>query len=280
MQCRVCTNPDIRVIDRIKTPNCQEAVAVCYCAECRHYSLFPTQYQQQKTFEWDGVSYYLRDADRRKWVTGQVMDRLYTAYCKANNRSPGSFLDVGCAIGLSLPIAQARGMQAVGIEPEVRLAEYGRTAFSVDIRHGMLGEIDLGSDLFDLIYCDQVLEHVDQPGRFLRGLKRLMAPGGHLYIGVPPVFPLNRLTTYLIRKTGISLPGTVLTNIFHDPDEHISAFSLNSMRRLATDCGLHLKIPPLELADFQIRRILKYFLTLGSSPGAFLLTGQTKDGVR
>jgi len=274
MHCRVCTNPDVRVIDRIKTPNCEEPVPVCFCKECRHYSLFPTQYQQQKSFAWDCVNYYLGDADRRKQVADRVINKIYAAYLKTNHKPPQRFLDAGCAIGLSLPIAQAMGMQTVGIEPESRLAEYGCTQFSVDIRHGMLGEVDLEPNSFDLIFCEQVLEHVDDPGLFLRNLNKLLAPGGQLYIGVPPVFPLNRFTTLLTRKTGLVLAGAALTNIFHDPDEHISVFSLHSMRRLAKDCDLDVKILPLGFKNIKLRTVIKHLLAFGSSPGTFLLASR------
>ncbi len=277
MHCRLCTNPDVRVIDRIKTPNCEQAVPVCYCKSCGHYSLFPIQYQRQKAFEWDGVNYYLRDAGRRKQAATQIIERLLAAYRKANGKLPRNFLDAGCAIGLSLPLAEARGMQSVGVEPEARLAKYGREQLGVDIRHGMLGKMDLGSRCFDLIYCEQVLEHVGDPPQFLQTLKGLLAPGGQLYIGVPPVFPLNRFTTFLIRKLGQRPSGSVLTNIFYDPDEHINTFSRRSMRKLAHGCEMDLQILPLDLSSLKPRRVLKHLLALGSNPGTFLLSRSKND---
>jgi 2-polyprenyl-3-methyl-5-hydroxy-6-metoxy-1,4-benzoquinol methylase len=272
MHCRVCTNQDIQVIDRIETPNCDAAVPVCHCRICGHFSLFPTQYQQQKSFEWDGVDYYLRDAKRREQAASHVIDRLCSAYIKRNSKPPRTFLDAGCAIGLSLSLAEAKGMQALGLEPEARLAEFGRAQYGVDIRQAKLNEAELESNSFDLIFCEQVLEHVNDPRQFLSSLKGLLAKGGQLYIGVPPVFPLNRLTTLFMRKSGLVLPGAVLSNIFHDPDEHISVFSRSSMQRLARDCGLHLKILPLTLSTLKPGRVLKHLMATGSNPGTFLLT--------
>ena len=274
-RCRVCSNPDVRVIDRIETPNCEQRVPVCHCKACGHYSLFPTQYQQQKAFEWDGVDYYLRDNECRWASTGQVLDRLCAAFHKANGIKPTSFLDAGCAIGLSLPMAEARSMRSVGIEPEAKLVKYGREQLGAEIRHGLLKDIDLCGETFDLVYCEQVLEHVDDPAAFIARLRILLAPGGYLYIGVPPVFPLNRLSTFIIRKLGLPIPSSVLMNIFHDPDEHISAFTRRSMERLAADSALQLEILPLTVATLTIRRAIKHFLTLGSSPGTYLLSNRS-----
>ena len=277
MHCRVCTNQDVQVIDSIESPNCDSAVPVCRCKICGHFSLFPTQYQQQKSFEWDGVDYYLEDAGRRKQAATHVLDRLYKAYVTCNSKLPRTFLDAGCAIGLSLALAEKKGLQAVGIEPEAKLAEFGRAKLEVDIRHAMLDEVDFEPGHFDLIYCEQVLEHVEDPRHFMATLGRLLAPKGQLYIGVPPVFALNRLTTLIMRKSGLVLPGAVLSNIFHDPDEHISVFSRKSMQRLAYDCGLHLRVLPLTLSSLKPGRIAKHLLALGANPGTFLLS-HTKAG--
>jgi len=272
MCCRVCDNPDIRVIDHIETPNCDAAVPVCNCRACGHYSLFPTQYQQQKAFEWDGVNFYLENLQQRRNATAQVLDRLIATYHKSNQRKPTSFLDVGCAIGLSLPLAQARGLRAVGIEPEARLAEYGREEFAVEIHHGMLNEFDPSTQTYDMVYCEQVLEHVAEPTDFVAQLGSFLTPGGLLYIGVPPVFPLNQLSTFMSRKLHVPLPMNVHTNIFHDPDEHISVFTRRSMQRLADLSGMQLRVLPLTFSTLSARRVIKSLLTLGSSPGAYLLS--------
>jgi SAM-dependent methyltransferase len=272
MSCRVCANLQIRIIDRIKSPNNDRVVPVCYCRNCGHFSLFPTRYQQQKAYEWDGVGYYLEGIERRRKVAGQVLERLARAYQRANGSMPESFLDAGCAIGLSLQVATDRGMRAIGIEPESRLAEYGCQTLGVDVRHGKLDELNFPGTGFDLIFCEQVLEHVHRPAEFLQQLKGLLTEGGQLYIGVPPVFPLNRLSTFMIRKMRIPLPAPAMTNIFHDPDEHISVFTRSSMRRLANDAGMHLDILPLTLSTLTPRRVIKRILTAGSSPGTYLMT--------
>jgi SAM-dependent methyltransferase len=260
------------VIDRVQSQNCDEKVPVCHCRQCGHYSLFPFQYQAQKAFEWDGVDYYLQDSERRQRAAAQVLDRLYAAYSKVNGRKPESLVDAGCAIGLALPLAERRGLRAVGVEPESRLAKYGRGKLCVDIRHGLLKDIDFSGESFDLVYCEQVLEHIHDPAAFVSLLKNLLAPGGCLYIGVPPVFPLNRLTTFMIRKLRLPIPTSVIANIFHDPDEHISVFTRRSIRRLAADSGLHLENLPLTLPTLTIKRAMKRLLTLGSSSGNFLLS--------
>lgn len=270
MPCRVCGRP-ARIIDRIRSPNCDEPVPACKCRGCGHLSLYPEQYQAQKAFEWDGLDYYLRDLGRREAVTGQLLDRLCAAYRRAHGREPRSFLDAGCALGWSLRLASMRGMEAVGIEPEARLAAYGRETLGLDVRHGRIGEVGTDNARFELVYCEQVLEHVESPPAFLRRLAECMAPHGLLYVGVPPAFPLNRATTYLLRKTPLPVPDNALTNLFHDPDEHVSVFSGRSMRRLAADAGLMARPLPMTRSTRTARRLLKAALAAGANPGTWLL---------
>ena len=277
MHCRVCTNPDVRVTDRIKSPNCSEPVPVCFCRACGHYSLFPIQYLQQKSFEWEGIDYYLADADRRNQVAHRVISALCKSFEQANGKPAKNILDAGCAVGLALGVAADMGLEAVGIEPERRLAEYGRSNLGVDIRTGMLGQVETGQESFDLIFCEQVLEHVEDPLQFLITLKGLLKPDGQLYIGVPPVCPLNRLTTFMIRRLKFPLPVSVLTNIFHDPDEHINVFSRQSIEQLAVACDLEIRVLPLSLSGLNSRRLLKHLLCLGASPGTFILSYKIGD---
>jgi SAM-dependent methyltransferase len=272
MHCRVCTNPDVRVTDHIASPNCAEKVPVCFCPECGHYSLFPTQYLQQKSFDWDGIDFYLSDSGRRKQVATRIITRLFQLFERRNNRPPENFLDVGCAIGSSLPVAEQMGLEAIGVEPEKRLAEFGRAEYGVDIRNEKLIEKEAEESAFDLIYCEQVLEHIENPVRFLKIIKSYLNPGGQLYIGVPPAFPLNRFSTHLIRKFNFPLPDTALSNIFHDPDEHISVFSRQSIKRLAQSCQMDIKVLPMGISDLNPRRIIKHLICAGSNPGTFLLT--------
>jgi 2-polyprenyl-3-methyl-5-hydroxy-6-metoxy-1,4-benzoquinol methylase len=278
MKCRVCQGKDIRIIDRIASPNCDQPVPVCHCRRCHHFSLFPDQYQGQKAFEWDGVNYYLDGLERRKSVSAQLIGRLIRAYRLANGSRPESFLDAGCALGWSLAEARRQGLEPVGVEPEIRLADYGRATFGVDIRHGKLSKTDLGTKQFDLVYCEQVLEHVQAPADFLGQLAGLLAPCGQMYIGVPPLFPLNRMTTHAIRKLNLVAADTPLSNVFHDPDEHISVFSGRSMRTLARNQGLEIRPLPLAGAPLKPGRLARQLLALGANPGTWLLTHMAQAG--
>lgn len=52
-------------------------------------------------------------------------------------------------------------------------------------------EAALGGRRFGTIFCLSVLEHVEQPFRMAENLTHLLAPGGHLCVGVPFAFKIH-----------------------------------------------------------------------------------------
>lgn len=101
----------------------------------------------------------------------------------------GSLLDVGCAEGrkaeayaaaLGLPLERAAGIEAnpaYAAEAAKKIKVY-----SADIEREPL---PLPEESFDLVVCNQVLEHLKNIYRPLRELDRVVKTGGHLLIGVP-----------------------------------------------------------------------------------------------
>ncbi len=96
----------------------------------------------------------------------------------------GNFLDVGCGNGYFLLIMKYLGMNIYGIEPgpfdKKLLFDYGLNIFN-----GNLNDAKYGSEFFDVITINHVLEHVNDPSGYLNELYRILKPGGYLIIAVP-----------------------------------------------------------------------------------------------
>ena len=94
-------------------------------------------------------------------------------------------LDIGCgngaflrAFGRAFPQWELAGTELNGRYREDVLALEGVTQFHV----GDPWEI---AERFDFVSMVHVLEHIASPGRFLQGVRRILAPGGALFIEVP-----------------------------------------------------------------------------------------------
>ena len=102
--------------------------------------------------------------------------------------TPGlDLLDVGCGPGtitaeLAEPVAPGRvvGIDAapdvIGVARQLPAARSGGT--QVEFRVGDVYDLDVDDASFDVVHAHQVLQHLADPVRALRTMRRVLAPGG------------------------------------------------------------------------------------------------------
>jgi ubiquinone/menaquinone biosynthesis C-methylase UbiE len=121
-------------------------------------------------------------------------------------------LDVGCGWGgkaiycaQHLRPGRTEGFDLPGVfEPEVPVAfaaELGVTGCG--FRTGYAEKIPYGAGEFDLLLCEDVLEHVDDPAAVLQECRRVLRSGGHLIA----LFPSFRMLDAHHLDRAVSWPG-------------------------------------------------------------------------
>lgn len=141
-----------------------------------------------------------------------------------------SVLDVGCGWGPLLCQLEAEphfgniAISAADVADRVLYKrELYRELFIGDLTEGYP---EIGSERYDVVVCEQVLEHLDAVETAIATLVRVTRPGGLLIIGVPIFFPpLHLARKYLVPR---------LAGILRHPEtaSHLQAFSLFSFLRL------------------------------------------------
>jgi SAM-dependent methyltransferase len=92
----------------------------------------------------------------------------------------GPVLDLGCGHGFWMHYMAARGMRAVGLEPEVdRVAN---AAGDGPVMAGDGARLPLRDASVGLVWCIHVLHHLADPIRVLAEIRRVLRPGGHLVL--------------------------------------------------------------------------------------------------
>ncbi len=99
----------------------------------------------------------------------------------------GRLLDIGTAAGAFLKAAADDGWEAVGVEPNGWLAEWGRQHFGVDIRVGSIDTVPLPAASFDVVSLWDVIEHTPDPMHVLRTARRVLRPDGLLVVTYPDI---------------------------------------------------------------------------------------------
>jgi SAM-dependent methyltransferase len=136
----------------------------------------------------------------------------------------GRLLDVGCATGAFLNLAQARGWKVRGIELIEPAAQIARQRYGLDVITGDVEQASLPAGSFDAITLWDVLEHLPSPRRALSRCYDLLKPAGFIIFSIPNLASFDR---YLFGKAWIGW----------DPPRHFNLFTQETMPRLLIETG-------------------------------------------
>lgn len=135
----------------------------------------------------------------------------------------GRLLDVGCATGVLVELADRRGWKAEGIEVSAFAVSRCR-ARGLRVHHGEIGNVPLPERAFDVIVMDDTIEHLTDPRAAMARSYELLAPGGLLTMNTPNEAGWLR---FLMRR-----------HWFHyKPLEHLYFFTPVSLSRLLEETG-------------------------------------------
>jgi 2-polyprenyl-3-methyl-5-hydroxy-6-metoxy-1,4-benzoquinol methylase len=157
-------------------------------------------------------------------------------------------LDIGCGFGETLGYHQARGCDVYGVEADENIRRVAER-YGYKVRVGLFDPSHYEEDFFDYVTMDQVIEHVQDPVSTLKGICRILKPGGTAI-----------LTTPNANGWGRRLCGRKWIN-WHVP-YHVQFFSRSSMTVAAEKAGLALErsfeITPVLWIYFQCAHILTH----------------------
>jgi 2-polyprenyl-3-methyl-5-hydroxy-6-metoxy-1,4-benzoquinol methylase len=142
-------------------------------------------------------------------------------------------LDVGCAAGYFLRVAQRAGHDVHGVEVSAAIA--GEAVRDLGAERVFVGSLDDAVESrgwtpgsFDLVTLWDVIEHVPDPQALLRTIRTLLAPTGKLL-----------LETQNVASRWARLLGRRWHHYKHD--EHIYHFEPATIRRLLADGGFEVQ---------------------------------------
>lgn len=133
-------------------------------------------------------------------------------------------VEVGCATGMLLKDARARGAEVVGVELSAEAADVAMTDLALDIRVGALEDVQDRLGVFDVAIACEVIEHVPEPTSFLRRLASIVLPNGYVLLTTP--------NYSCARRFGAAWFG------FQTSFEHLYFLSDEVLARIAATVGL------------------------------------------
>ena len=137
-------------------------------------------------------------------------------------KTKGKMLDVGSALGDSLTEAKKLGWKDLyGVELSDYAAKESRKR-GLDIRTGTLYSAKYPPNSFDVVTLQDVIEHVKDPTSEVREIKRVLKPGGFVFLVTPDVGGL-----------WVKILGPLWYH--YKPGEHIMYFSQKTLGKILKD---------------------------------------------
>jgi SAM-dependent methyltransferase len=246
--CPTCTSP--RSIDAF------EKAGYTYrrCADCR--CLFVAgDLNASAVYSHYNESYYESDAapseDRQGYPSYRgardSFDKSFSTRVDIVRRyvSGGSLLEAGAAYGFFLKAAEPY-FEVNGIEVSPYAADVARRETGVPVVHGSVEQIDFPDRRFDVVVMWDVIEHLMRPLDALREIRRVLKPGGYLFVST------DDASHWLPRRLGLRWWGLA-------PPLHLCHFSKEALRAACRIAGLD---PPTFLSDpryYTVPEVITHF---------------------
>ncbi|MFH1198285.1 MAG: class I SAM-dependent methyltransferase [bacterium] len=227
---------------------------IVQCTKCDFYYVHPSI--DFSDDEWKQIyddGYFTKMTDWHYKERIRNLSNRLSRLNKAKNSDSHNFLDLGSGEGLALVEGFSRGWNINGIDIN-DLRNKSTKNSSTKFITGKFLEVDYPDDFFDMIYMDSVLEHVTQPLNYILKIKKILKPGGVVYIGVPNEDSLFNKVKFLVNMFTKKKSMSSKMNAFSSP-YHINGFNKKSIEFFIRGAGFE----AVEFRNFACRiEFLKY----------------------
>ncbi|MFC5459749.1 class I SAM-dependent methyltransferase [Massilia niabensis] len=181
----------------------------------------------------------------RRWLHCTRRDWIIDALRRHAPARPARALEVGPGSCIYLPVLARLFAEVVATDIEAAFLKHAEP-----LRHS-LPNLQLARDnicdsalppaSFDLILCTEVVEHIADSSAALRGMRRLLKPGGLLVLSTPQRYsPLEQAARIAF------LPGVIalVRRIYKEPvleTGHINLMTARTVQRQLRDAGFALR---------------------------------------
>lgn len=210
-KCLICNSVNIRPLKGFERHD------LAVCSECSFVFMFRIPSVEELIEHYKTYS-YTGSPGQSTLISFQRLLDTFEPFRENNN-----LLDFGCGRGWFLDEAKKRGWNVFGTEfskEAVALCE----SKGIEMKNGDLLNGGFNGISFDVIFCSEVIEHVNDPVPQLQSMFRVLRPGGCIYLTTP------NFNCYLRYQFGPDF------NIIEYP-EHLCYFTKNTMHKAMRKAG-------------------------------------------
>ncbi len=191
------------------------------------------RYYRDKYFQQEHGNYRASyPADEHAYIQLKIAQRAHEVG-RLRGEAVGTLLDVGCGEGFSVAFFEALGWRVEGLDHSIAGVEAMNPHLVDRVACGdlfaLLDERIAQQARYDLIWLNNVLEHVRDPIALLTALRRIVSPGGVMVVTVPN--DGSELQEQLLRD------GDISARFWIAAPDHLSYFGADSLERALVQTG-------------------------------------------
>ena len=186
---------------------------------------------EYKNFNDSSLEVQVQDNDFFEGKWQDIYENFLEIKKKINKKT--SILDIGCGWAQALLFFKKKGLECYGFDPAIEAVQYGCKK-GLNIKHAGLDGMDVfEGKKFDIVTMFNVLEHLADPVKALKQIKKILKPKGVLVVDVPNEFNDFQLAGRDIHN---------LKNWWIAPPNHLNYFSKDSLVKLLESLSFSSKI--------------------------------------
>lgn len=126
-----------------------------------------------------------------------VLEYLGKALGQGHESTSPSIVDIGCGTGNLLNLVESNypKAQLSGVD----LVDYTGSDRINFLKQDFNEDFQIEEKQFDITLCTEVIEHLENPRHFMRQLKKITKPGGHIIITTPNLYSILSLLSFSIK---------------------------------------------------------------------------------
>jgi len=157
----------------------------------------------------------------------------------------GRLLDAGAAYGLFLKVASSF-FEGTGLDVSEYAAFVARTEFGMNVHAGDIEHTTFPDEYFDVVVLWDIIEHLIRPVEALREVKRILRPGGYVFIST------DNAANWLPRMLGSRWWALA-------PPMHLCHFSKEGMKIALQKAGIEFHSFNTDPRRYSFAEIIKHF---------------------
>lgn len=189
--------------------------------------------------------YYKKNKNSIDQILSKVFEWLYSP---VPNSLSGKILDVGCGSGAKLYGLKKRGWDVYGVDTSLDAVDFAKKKLNLEkVYLGTIESKKFPPGFFNAVLLSHVIEHLQDPKKTLREIKRILKPEGLLIITTPNFASLN---SKIFRQFWFPL----------ETPRHLYLFTPSTLIKLLSSVGLVTLGSSFNISSYSFAKSLGYFL--------------------